>query len=320
MPYTKTNKILEAISDLYDINDLTTDDFNKLTYEQKVVAILWCSYTNNHLSSLTPYALNQLRTTLTDLEIKLKDKIIIENIDNLALDLNELDTVVSINTILDKLTQLVTKLNTLTTFDYTDSLTTINNSINDITNYTNNLNNILTKLEELVPLDYNTKLNTVIDKLDLTATNNLLNNLSTNNYKIDVTSLDYLTTKLQNLDVNIHSIPIIYSTVLSNTTGVAQTLSTPAREVGDLTVASYLVVVTSMTTNNLPVKVEGSIDGNNWTTVPLKYSNLSGNSNHVYTIPTNGTYLFSTEILTKYIRLTVGNILTAKVTGQLYVK
>jgi hypothetical protein len=320
MAYTKTNKILEAISELYSINDLTISDFNKLSYEQKVIAILWCSYTNNHLSSLTPHTLNQLKTTLTNLEVKLKDKIVIENIDTLALDLNELDNVISINTIITKLNELTTKLNTLTTIDYTSNLTTLNNSVNDITNYTNNLNNILLKLDELVPIDYNSKLDTVIDKLNLVDTNNLLSSLLSNNYKIDTTSLDYLAFKLQNLDVNIHSTPITYSTLLSNTSGTAQTLSTPAREVGSLNVASYLVVVTGMSTNNLPTKVEGSIDGTNWTTVPLKYSNLSGNSNHVYTIPNNGTYLFSTEILTRYIRLTVANIVTAKVNGQLYVK
>lgn len=352
---TKTAKLFEALSDLYNINGI--NDFNQLTIEQRVYALLWCLYTNNH-TTLTAHTINNLKSSLTDLQVQLKDKIVIENIDNLAIDLHELNTVTSIVSILDKLTVISNK-------DYTANLNTILTKLTDLIakDNTTNLDEVLTKLTTLINKDYSTNLNEISTKLnnfsdiltkldtlisidntdELNTTNNLLTSLNTltndikttrindlinNNYLINTNSLNYLAdrittaliTKLDNVHAIIHSDNVSYETVLSNNTGVAATLSTPARDVGIYETASYLVVVTNMSTNNLPVKVQGSINGNDWTTVPLKYSNLSGNSSHTYTIPSNGTYLFSTEVLTKFIRLTVSNIVTAKVTGQLFVK
>lgn len=284
----KTNELIKAISELYKVNTIT--DFNKLTIEQRIYALLWCIYTNSN-TSLTPSTITNLKTALTDLQVTLKDKIVIENIDSLSIDLHELNNVTSITSILDKLTALSTKDNTT------------------------NLDEVLTKLDSLIDKDYNTNFNDLSTKI---------NQLISNNYAINTTSLDYLAdkliAKLDNVHATVHSDNVSYETILINNTGVAATLSTPARDVGIYETASYLVVVTNMSTNNLPTKVQGSIDGINWTTVPLKYSNLSGNSSNIYTIPTNGTYLFSTEVLTKFVRLTVSNIVTAKVTGQLFVK
>lgn len=308
----KTNELIKAISELYKVNTIT--DFNKLTIEQRIYALLWCIYTNSN-TSLTPSTITNLKTALTDLQVTLKDKIVIENIDSLSIDLHELNNVTSITSILDKLTALSSKDNT-TNLD--EVLTKLDSLIDK--DYNTNFNDLSTKLSSLINLSNTDQLSNLLTTLNTTKINQLISN----NYAISTTSLDYLAdkliAKLDNVHATVHSDNVSYETVLSNNTGVAATLSTPARDVGIYETASYLVVVTNMSTNNLPTKVQGSIDGINWTTVPLKYSNLSGNSSNIYTIPTNGTYLFSTEVLTKFVRLTISNIVTAKVTGQLFVK
>ena len=237
MDKVKANKILKSLTDLYNHNDITEDDFYTLSNDNKLLATLWCLIDTNIaldpinprrtiIQSLSSVAQQHYRDINTDLVNKLNTKDYSDYLETIINKLNNTNNTTSstskndysntldiINTNLSNNKDVLTDI--LNDDKYLDILQSILTKLNTLTNdvdysvILNNLNNNISNLDLPEVKDYTTNLNNIVTLLDVISKKsndvNVTNkNLSTTftNTSINVDNLDSLSkvtlnTKLQ---------------------------------------------------------------------------------------------------------------------------